>query len=300
MSYLGKTQFKSSDIQRFDVTSSTSATHVLSWTAANEQSLIVTINGVKQQDDAYSIAGSPTTVTLTSALVATDKLEIVGIVDVGTMNVPGVGSVQTDLLADNAVTLAKLEDGTQGDILYYGASGAPTRLGYGTSGDFLKTQGTGANPAWATAPGGLFSSYAIIADQKSQNTGGGTFTLGAWRTRDLNTEIADPDGIVSISSNQFTLGAGSYSIRWVCMTYQIYGNQSRVYNITDASVEGISQSNYGIYGNFPLGTIRLVIAGSKTFEIQHYGLYTYATTGFGYPANIGTEQYTTVEIFKEA
>ena len=26
-------------------------------------------------------------------------------------------------------------------------------------------------------------------------------------TRDLNTEIADPDGIVSISSNQFTLGA---------------------------------------------------------------------------------------------
>ncbi|SVB60040.1 uncharacterized protein METZ01_LOCUS212894, partial [marine metagenome] len=136
-------------------------------------------------------------------MVATDKLEIVGIVDVGTMNVPGVGSVQTDLLADNAVTLAKLEDGTQGDILYYGASGAPTRLGYGTSGDFLKTQGTGANPAWATAPGGLFASYAIIADQKAQNTAGGTFTSGAWRTRDLNTEITDPDGIVSISSNEF-------------------------------------------------------------------------------------------------
>ena len=54
-------------------------------------------------------------------------------------------------LADNAVTLAKLEDGTQGDILYYGASGAPARLGFGTSGQFLKTQGTGANPVWATA-----------------------------------------------------------------------------------------------------------------------------------------------------
>ncbi len=52
-------------------------------------------------------------------------------------------------LADNAVTLAKLEDGTQGDILYYGASGAPARLGFGTSGYFLKTQGTGANPVWA-------------------------------------------------------------------------------------------------------------------------------------------------------
>jgi hypothetical protein len=157
---------------------------------------------------------------------------------------------------------------------------------------------TGATVTGLTA--GLFSSYAIIADQKAQNTDGGTFTLGAWRTRDLNTEVADPDGIVSISSNQFTLGAGSYLIRWVTITYNVYQNQSRVYNITDASVEGFSQSNYGIYGNFPWGTIRMTIAGSKTFEIQHYSLYTVATYGFGRPANIGTEQYTTVEIYKEA
>ncbi len=116
MSYLGKTQLKSSDIQRFDVTSSTSATHVLSWTAPNEQSLIITINGVKQQDDAYSIAGSPTTVTLTDALVSTDKLEVVGIVDVGTMNVPGVGSVQTDQLADDAVTADKLANSINTEI----------------------------------------------------------------------------------------------------------------------------------------------------------------------------------------
>ena len=59
-------------------------------------------------------------------------------------------AVRTVGIQDNNVTLAKLGDGTQGDILYYGASGAPARLGFGTSGDFLKTQGTGANPAWAT------------------------------------------------------------------------------------------------------------------------------------------------------
>ena len=63
-------------------------------------------------------------------------------------------AVRTVGIQDNNVTLAKLGDGTQGDILYYGASGAPARLGFGTSGDFLKTQGTGANPVWATAGGG--------------------------------------------------------------------------------------------------------------------------------------------------
>lgn len=61
----------------------------------------------------------------------------------------GFGTVATAGITDDAVTLAKLENGTQGDILYYGASGAPTRLGAGTSGQYLKTQGAGANPLWA-------------------------------------------------------------------------------------------------------------------------------------------------------
>ena len=61
-------------------------------------------------------------------------------------------------IAANAVTLAKLEDGTQGDILYYGASGAPTRLGAGSSGDVLTTGGGSANPAWATPTTGDITS----------------------------------------------------------------------------------------------------------------------------------------------
>ena len=41
----------------------------------------------------------------------------------------------------------------QGDILYRGAS-AWTRLGAGTSGQYLQTQGAAANPQWATVSGG--------------------------------------------------------------------------------------------------------------------------------------------------
>jgi hypothetical protein len=42
---------------------------------------------------------------------------------------------------------------TQGDILYRDGSGLQ-RLGAGTSGQLLKTQGTGANPIWATVDSG--------------------------------------------------------------------------------------------------------------------------------------------------
>jgi len=105
MSYLGTVELKESDIRRFDVTSSTSATHTLTWTAPSEQSLIVTINGVKQQNN-YTVSG--TTLTLDAALIATDAMEVIGIVDVGTTITPAQGSVNTDQLANVSVTTAKL------------------------------------------------------------------------------------------------------------------------------------------------------------------------------------------------
>lgn len=41
----------------------------------------------------------------------------------------------------------------QGDVIYYNGTNL-VNLGPGTSGHFLKTQGAGANPVWAAAPGG--------------------------------------------------------------------------------------------------------------------------------------------------
>jgi hypothetical protein len=90
MSYLGQVELKSSEIRRIDVTGSTSATHTLTWTPANEQSLIITINGIKQQNN-YSISG--TTLTLDDALLSADKMEVIGILDIGLGTVPPEDSV---------------------------------------------------------------------------------------------------------------------------------------------------------------------------------------------------------------
>ena len=114
MSYIGRVEQKASDIRRFNVTGSTSATHTLTWTAPSEQSLIVTINGVKQQEDAYSVSG--TTLTLTSGLVSTDKMEVVGILDIGEQTIPGDNSVTTAKIQDDAVTADKLANSINTEI----------------------------------------------------------------------------------------------------------------------------------------------------------------------------------------
>lgn len=61
----------------------------------------------------------------------------------------------------------------QGDVAYYNGS-AWTRLGAGTSGQFLKTQGAAANPVWANAAG--FTSQNLVEATGDVTTTSTTFT----------------------------------------------------------------------------------------------------------------------------
>ena len=171
----------------------------------------------------------------------------------------------------------------------------------GTSGQVLATNGSGA---LSFANPGTFTSYAIICDQKAQNTQGGTATNGAHRTRDLNTEIADPDGIVSISSNQFTLQAGSYLIEARAPGYDCHGHQTRLYNATTSTTIQNGTTGYsnaaGNVLSYSVVLARVVITGATAFEIQHRVATTKADTGFGVAFNVAQEIYTTVKIYKEA
>ena len=119
-----------------------------------------------------------------------------------------IGEVQvaSAMVADNAITLAKLEDGTQGDILYYGASGAPTRLGAGTSGDVLTTGGAAANPAWATPTTGDITGVGVT----SPITGGGTSGSVTIAIQDSSTS---QKGAASFSSDNFAASSGDITIK---------------------------------------------------------------------------------------
>jgi hypothetical protein len=214
-------------------------------------------------------------------------------------------AVGTADIADDAVSLAKMASGTDGNIITYDASGNPVAVATGTAGQILTSAGAGAPPTFATAAGGggMYESIALLQDVKTGGTGGGAFNTGAWRTRDINTEVYDADGIVTISSNQFTLGAGTYTIVWQAEAWRCGSNQTRLQNITDTTTDGWGPSNTDeAGGSFSGCSAVVVLSGSTVYEIQHRNDTSY---GGGFGASAGTghitqNTYVEVKIYKHS
>ncbi len=173
------------------------------------------------------------------------------------------------------------------------------------SGEVLKYNGSNwVNDTDNTGGGGGAGDYILIEDRKAAGTNGGNFSIGAWQTRDLNTETADTGNHASVSSNQITLAAGTYRIRVRAPAYNVTRNMLRWRNITDSTTDVNGASHYfnGDHEGDAVLIGRFTIAGTKVFEVQHQ--CTVANVfGFGIAVGSGftvtTEIYTQVELWKE-
>ncbi len=152
--------------------------------------------------------------------------------------------------------------------------------------------------------GGGVGEYALIEDSKANGTVGGTFTAGAFRTRTLNSKPVDEIGI-TLSSNQFTLPAGTYRIHARAPGFGVSNHVTRLRNITDSTDEligsaGRASSTSGEGDSVILG--QFTIGASKAFEIQHRCSLTVATFGFGTSTALSgvSEIYTQVALLKVA
>ena len=104
----------------------------------------------------------------------------------------------TPAVTDDAVTLAKMAPGTDGNLITYDASGNPAAVATGSAGQVLTSAGAGAPPTFAAA-GGI-----TMADQwriTASATDSGADVL------DANWERADTDGLGQIGSAMAVSGA---------------------------------------------------------------------------------------------
>jgi len=240
--------------------------------------------------------------------VKTNKVSPVGT----TLSVGDSGD--TLALAVDDVTGFNVGSDAQGDVLYHDGTDYTRLAKPGTPAGEVLTFATSATaPSWVAAAGGLFSAFAIICDQKTAGTAGGTFTSGAWQTRDLDTEITDTSDIVAISSDQFTLGVGNYLVKWSAPACHVQEHQTRLYDVTGTAViisgssenaENVAAGYVGTQNqitNKSIGFARVTPSGDNIYRIEHRCADTQATYGFGMAGNFSElERYTMVEIYKEA
>jgi hypothetical protein len=151
---------------------------------------------------------------------------------------------------------------------------------------------------------GFVRDYTLLQDQKAQNTEGGTFTSGSWQTRTLNTEVTDTGGNCSLSSNQFTLSAGTYEILAIAPAALVNRHQIRLQNVTAGTTLLTGKPSIsGATDNTQTDSIlvgRFTVAASQALEIQHQCQTTYGVSGFGLAANFTTEVYTVVVLRRVA
>lgn len=247
-----------------------------------------------------TVNGNLTSANLADNAVTTKKITDFNV----TENKIALGAITEAKIADNSISTAKIQDGAvTADKVASDAIATANIQDDAITADKLSS---GAITADAL-DSGVFTALQqilIVADEKPAGTSGGTFTSGAWRTRDLNTVRYNTITGASLANNQVTLPAGTYYIYASAPAYEVGKHKSVIYNISDSKIEIIgspeecrADSHASSNRSFIIGVV--TITDNKVFEVQHRCEDTYGTYGFGWKANYSiVETYTQVFIQK--
>lgn len=263
----------------------------------------------RRNGDTLEVKGTFVTGTV-SAVLATVTLPTGLTIDTAKTTLQNISSTYGPNVGDwvgataNNLGMVTTATGTSTSLVYFSAQIGNANMGIPGNGNTI--WGTAQVVAFkfsvpisgwtASSVGGT----AIIEDRKANNTPAGASSSG-YNTRVLNTIVSDPSSIiVSLSSNQFTLAAGTYQISGWAPAFDGAGTRVKIQNITDAAVAILGGSVYSdtlqdvvdhIDGTF-------TITSNKTFELQQSFNNTNAN-GLGRTANSGdSEVYSHLKIVK--
>jgi len=113
------------------------------------------------------------------------------------------GTIATAQIADDAVTLAKMASGTDGNIISYDASGNPVAVATGSAGQVLTSAGAGAPPTFAAiSASGVSDGFQAITSGSGTSSASGTLVV--------NDELFDDGSNYSTSNGRYTAPSNGF------------------------------------------------------------------------------------------
>ena len=189
-----------------------------------------------------------------------------------TSNVTHTGDVTgaTSLtIADNAVTLAKMAGGTDGNIISYDASGDPVAVATGSAGQVLTSAGAGAVPTFADAGGGA---TAILAAVTTPSNG-------------ATIEISIPTGynsyILDIGNWRHTGGGSENLFCTLKRSGESSYDTSYGYGVINLQTAAVLIDTTGAANIRLHGTIRKGDSGSTRLALNNFGTDALVSSVFG-------------------
>lgn len=147
---------------------------------------------------------------------------------------PPDSSVTTAKIVDDAVTLAKLAAGTDGELITWDASGDPAAVAVGTATHVLTSNGAGAAPTFQASGGG----WAFVSQTVASSSASVAFT-GLETGFDYQVTIASVIPATDDQALNMVVGVDG-------PTYRTSGYDSLGVDITSASAENTNQNSTNI------------------------------------------------------
>jgi hypothetical protein len=300
MSYVGNIPAeKYSSLTQQTFSSPTGTNFVLSQSVTNSADIALFVDNVRQDPTTYTAVGtalttstisSPstmyclyngrTTETVSPPAGSVDSSQLVaGSVD--DSHISGLaaskltGTVSTSQIADDAITLAKLAPGTDGNIISFDASGNPVAVATGTDGQVLTSAGAGSPPAFETLAGGKIGQViqgGIYAEYTHTGGGSGVFTAISGFTATITPVATSSKVLVTLSATMSNDNTGEHTALQIRRASTIIGGHtslgSRLAGVTSHQTVGATNNSEYTGG--------MILDSPSTTSAVTYAVYAYS------------------------
>ena len=273
MAYIGNVpaeKYTALTQQTFSTPTGTSFT--LSQAVTNSVDIDLYIDNVKQDPTTYSVSGT----ALTTSTIASPSTMycIFNGRTTETVNPPD-GSVGTAKVTDDAITLAKLAPGTDGNIISFDASGNPVAVATGTDGQVLTSAGAGSPPAFETLAGGKIGQViqgGIYAEYTHTGGGSGVFTAISGFTATITPVATSSKVLVTLSATMSNDNTGEHTALQIRRASTIIGGHtslgSRLAGVTSHQTVGATNNSEYTGG--------MILDSPSTTSAVTYAVYAYS------------------------